>query len=238
MYNLEKEVTELLSSISDASLAALNDSLVNTAKILPNLIAAIVIFIIGVVIAVVVRNALVRILQLIGFEDLLSRTVIPEALKSVGQGVTTSSLIGELVRWFIILVFLIPAVDRLGLGAVNQVLTQILLYIPNVVVAVIIIAVGAVFAKIARDLVTATAAGLGTQAAGVVGQIARWAIIIFSALAALNQLGVATDLIKILFTGLVAMLAIAGGLAFGLGGKETAEEFLRKLRDDLFQEHG
>jgi hypothetical protein len=224
----------MVQEVTDASLTALNDSLVNTANFLPNLIAAIVIFVVGVLVASVVKNAIIRILDAVGIESLLSKTVIPKSLKSVGSEVTVSNLLGELVRWFLILIFLIPAVDQLGLGAANEVLTAILLYIPNVVVAVIIVAVGAVLAKIARDLVTATAAGLGTQAAGVVGQIARWSIFIFALLAALNQLGVATDLIRILFTGLVAMIAIAGGLAFGLGGKETAETILRKIREDVF----
>lgn len=226
----------MLQDVTNASLSALNDSLVNTARFLPNLIASIVIFIVGVLIAVVVKNALVKILEASRVESLLERTVIPQALKSTGSGVTVTSLVGELVRWFIILIFLIPAVDQLGLGAANEILTAILLYIPNVVVAVIIVAVGSVFAKIARDLVTATAAGLGTHTAGVIGQVARWSIFIFASLAALNQLGVATDLIRILFTGLVVMVAIAGGLAFGLGGKDTAESILKKLRKDLFGE--
>lgn len=226
----------MLQDVANASLSALNDSLVNTARFLPNLIASIVIFIVGVLIAVVIKNALVKILEASRVESLLERTVIPQALKSTGSGVTVTSLVGELVRWFIILIFLIPAIDQLGLGAANEILTAILLYIPNVVVAVIIVAVGSVFAKIARDLVTATAAGLGTHAAGVIGQVARWSIFIFASLAALNQLGVATDLIRILFTGLVVMVAIAGGLAFGLGGKDTAESILKKLRKDLFGE--
>ena len=172
----------MANDVASAALAALNESLVNTARFLPDLIAAIVIFVIGVLVATVVKNALVRLLGAIGLESLLSRTVIPNALKNVGSGVTTTGLIGELVRWFIILIFLIPAVDRLGLGAANEVLTAILLYIPNVVVAVIIVAVGAVFSKIARDIVTATASGLGAQASGVIGQVARWAIFIFASL--------------------------------------------------------
>ncbi|MCH8821013.1 hypothetical protein IID23_00640 [Patescibacteria group bacterium] len=226
----------MIQEVTNASLQALNDALVNTANFLPNLIAATLIFIIGVILAVLVKNALTRVLEAIRLEKLLSKTVIPEALKSVGTGVTTTSLLGELVRWFLIIIFLIPAIDQLGLGAANEVLTAILLYIPNVVVAVIIIAVGAVLAKIARDLITVTAASLGTQAAGVIGQVGRWAILIFSILAALNQLGVATDLIRILFTGLVAMFAIAGGLAFGLGGRETAEMILKKLRREMIQD--
>jgi hypothetical protein len=141
--------------------------------------------------------------------------------------------LGELIRWFIILIFLIPAVDQLGLGAVNEVLKSLLLYIPNVVVAVIIVAIGAIFAKIGRDFVTATATGIGADLSNMVGEVARWAIIIFALLAALTQLGVATDLIRIIFTGFVAMIALAGGLAFGLGGRETAEKLLRGFFDRI-----
>ena len=154
-------------------------------------------------------------------------------MKKTETSLTASSLLGELLRWFVILLFLIPAVDQLGLGAVNGVLSALLLYIPNVVVAVIVVAVVAIVAKIARDFVAATAASLGAQFAQVVGEVARWAIIIFAVLAALNQLGVASDLVRILFTGVVAIVALAGGLAFGLGGRETAEKLLRKFFEKI-----
>ena len=212
-------------------LQTLNESLVATANFLPGLLAAIVIFIIGVVIAAILRRALIRILNAVSFEKALSSTGIPTALKTAESSLTVTSLLGELLRWFVVLIFLIPAVDQLGLGAVNDVLKSLLLYIPNVVVAVIIVAIGAIFAKIARDFVTATSTRLGGELSQMVGELARWAIIIFAVLAALTQLGVATDLIKILFTALVAMFALAGGLAFGLGGRETAEKFLKKFFD-------
>src|SRR3989344_685232 len=228
--------SSVLKQTTDTFIQALNDALTETASFLPNLILAIIVFTVGVVIASLVKNLLTRVLLTVGFEDWLSKTVIPEALKSSGAKLTTSSLIGELVRWFIVLLFLIPVVDMLGLGAVNQVLTDILLYIPNVVVAVIIVAIGAVFANIAKDLVAASVASVGAQAASVIAQVARWSILIFALLAALNQLGVATELIRIIFTGLVAMVAIAGGLAFGLGGKETAERLLKTMRKDWLNE--
>lgn len=225
----------MLSDISDSIVSAITDSLTATADFLPNLLAAITIFIIGVVVGSVLRRVLIRLLEAVSFEKALSTTGIPQALKRTETTLTVSNLLGELLRWFAILIFLLPAVDQLGLGAVNDVLKSLLLYIPNVVVAVIIVAIGAIFAKIARDFVTATATGLGAQLAQVVGEVARWAIIIFAFLAALNQLGVATDLIRILFTGFVAMVAIAGGLAFGLGGKETAEKVLRRFFDRILE---
>ncbi|OGY25386.1 MAG: hypothetical protein A2Z24_00015 [Candidatus Woykebacteria bacterium RBG_16_44_10] len=214
-------------------LQALNESLTATANLLPGLLVAIIIFILGVAIATLLRRLLIKFLEAVSFEKALAPTGIPNALKKTETSLTASSLLGELLRWFVILLFLIPAVDQLGLGAVNGVLSALLLYIPNVVVAVIIVAVGAIVAKIARDFVAATAASLGAQFAQVVGEAARWAIIVFAVLAALNQLGVASDLIRILFTGFVAMVALAGGLAFGLGGRETAEKLLRKFFEKI-----
>lgn len=225
----------MINDIGSSVTSALSDSLVATANFLPNLLAAFVIFIVGVIVASILRRILLRILETVNFEQALSTTGITHALKKTETSLTISSLLGELLRWFVILIFLIPAVDQLGLGEVNDILKSLLLYIPNVVVAVIIVAIGAIFAKIARDFVTATATGLGAQLSQIVGEVARWAIIIFSFLAALNQLGVATDLIRILFTGLVAMLALSGGLAFGLGGKETAEKVLKKFFDRILE---
>ncbi len=230
MYNV------IVQDTADTFLKASNESLSQTARFLPNLIIAVVIFLIGVFLASLAKKLLIKFLESLSFEKWLNKYGVSNALKSTGSKVTTSDLLGELVRWFIILIFLIPAVDLLGLSAVNEIITRILLYIPNVLVAVIIVAVGVVFGNIARDLVTAAATGIGTHSAAIIGQIARWSIFIFSFLAALNQLGVATDLIRILFTGLVAMIAIAGGLAFGLGGKETAEKLLKTLRKDFLNE--
>ena len=219
--------------IGNSVALALRESLLSTANFLPNLVIAAIIFIVGVIVASIFRSALVKLLSTIGFEKTLEPTGVSKALKKADSTLTISGLLGELIRWFIILVFLIPAADQLGLGAVNEVLKSLLLYIPSVVVAVIIVAVGAVFAKIGRDFASAAATGLGTDLAQIVGEVARWSIIIFTLLAALTQLGVATDLVKILFTGLVAMLALAGGLAFGLGGKETAEALLKRFFDRI-----
>lgn len=221
----------MFQNVGESVLKALNESLIATANFLPNLLVAIIVFIVGVVLGTILRGVLVRILDTLNFESALASTGIPAALKRTETNLTVTRLLGELLRWFVILIFLIPAIDRLGLSAAKEVLTSLWFYIPQVVVAVIIVAVGAIVAKIARDFVTATATGLGGQMAQIVGEVARWSIVIFSILAALNQLGVATDLIKILFTGFVVMVAIAGGLAFGLGGKDTAERLLKRFFD-------
>ena len=93
--------------------------------------------------------------------------------------------------------------------------------------------VGAVFAQFARDFVLAAASGMGASAARLLSQVASWSILVFVILAALSQLGIAQDLVRILFTGFIAMLAIAGGLAFGLGGRETAQSLLEQIYNSV-----
>jgi small-conductance mechanosensitive channel len=107
------------------------------------------------------------------------------------------------------------------------------LYLPNVFVAAIIAMVGLVFAKLAHDVVIASLKGVSKRTANTIASVSRWAIIVFVVLAVLNQLGVAVDLIRILFTGFVAMVAIAGGIAFGLGGQDTAKGLFNGLKKKL-----
>jgi hypothetical protein len=222
-------MTDFSTAVTEAVVSALNE----TAAFLPNLLAAIVIFIIGVILAVVVKNALIRVFDVVGFESLLGKTGIPQTLKKTDPNLTATKLLSEIVKWFIILIFLVPAVEALGLTQVSQLINNLLLYLPNVVVAVIILMVGAVFAQFTKDFVLAAATGLGSTVARALGQIARWSILIFALLVALNQLGIAPRLIEILFTGFVAMLALAGGLAFGLGGKEVAQDLLKTVREEI-----
>ncbi|MCL5411901.1 MAG: hypothetical protein M1150_04190 [Patescibacteria group bacterium] len=222
-------MTDFYSSVNQAVVSSLNQ----TAAFLPNLLAAIVIFVIGVIVSVIVKNILVKILQAISFEAFLAKTGVPQTLKKTDPNLTATKLLGEIIKWFVILVFLVPAVEALGLTEVTKLIDSLLLYLPNVVVAVIIIMVGAVFAQFTKDFVLAAATGLGSTVARALGQVARWSILVFAFLVALNQLGIAPRLIEILFTGFVAMLALAGGLAFGLGGKETAEDILKAVRDEI-----
>ena len=217
--------------------SAVSESLQGAATILPNLLASIVIFLIGVFLGAVLKNLLIKVLNLFNAESLIAPTGITFALKKADKELSTTKVLGELLKWFVILVFLVPTLDILGLQQVGNLINSLLLYLPNVLIAVIIVVVGAIFARFARDFVVAAAAGTGAHAANLAGQVARWSIIIFAILAALTQLGVASDLIRILFTGAVAMIALAGGLAFGLGGKDLASNLLKKIQEDLTERH-
>jgi hypothetical protein len=223
----------MVQDVSNAVVLAISDALRQTALFLPNLIAAIVVFLVGVIIAVILKNALVRALEALGVERAIKGTAVTTALNRANSNLTLSKVFGELLKWFVILVFLVPAVDTLGLNQVSGLISSLLLYIPNVVVAVIVVTIGFLFANFAHDFVLAASIGLGTAAASFIAQIARWSIVIFALLAALTQLGIAEGLIQILFTGIIAMIALAGGLAFGLGGQEAANNLIKRVQDEV-----
>ncbi len=220
-------------NLGELTLQAVSNALSGAVAVLPNIIAALVIIILGTIVAMIIKGLVIKILDIVQLEKLLVKTNLPQAFKAADTTVT--KFLANLINWFIIIIFLIPAVDLLGLQAIGQTLNAILLYIPNVIVAVVILLIGAIFAKVGGDFVVATATSLGSHVARSLSTITKWAIWIFVILAALSQLGIAADLIRIMFTGFVAMLALAGGLAFGLGGQEAARELMRQLKRDFSQ---
>ena len=131
------------------------------------------------------------------------------------------------------MVFLIPTLEIWGLSKATAVINQILFYLPNVIVAVVIAFIGILASNLVSDLVRHSVKTLGSNSANSLSVFSKWVIVFFTTLVVLNQLGVAQDLIRILFTGIVAMLALAGGLAFGLGGKDAAKELLEELKNKL-----
>ena len=123
--------------------------------------------------------------------------------------------------------------ETLFLLCIGNLLNELLLYIPNVFVAAVIGLVGFVLAKLAHDVVLASVKGLTADTANGLATVTQWAISIFVILVVLDQLGVASDMLRILFTGIVAMLALAGGIAFGFGGQDTARDILGIIRKRL-----
>lgn len=144
-----------------------------------------------------------------------------------------SKLLGWIIKWFLIVVSLIAATDVLGWDQVTDYLKQIVLYLPNVIIAVIMLFFGTVLANFVHRVVKSAVAAAKLASADFLAGLARWAILVFTFMASLIQLQIAEDLIRVLFTGFVAMLALAGGLAFGLGGKDYAARVLDKLKRDI-----
>lgn len=200
---------------------------------LPTLLAALIVFIIGWLIAVFLGKIANRIIKVIKLDFLLAKLGFKKTLAKAKLKLDSGKFFEELVKWFFIIVFLMTAVDILGLNEVALFLKSIVFYLPNVIIAAIILLAAVIIANFMQRLVRASADAAGLASAGAIGNIVRWAILIFGFVIALTQLGIAVTLIQTIVIGLIAMIALAGGLAFGLGGKDQAARVLEKLRRDL-----
>lgn len=207
---------------------AVRETLSNVISYIPDLIAAIIVMFIGIIVAWAVKTVIVKGL---GFLQVKKYTDAAGLNKVITKDVEVVELLGDISRWVILLTFLVVALDVAQLSGANDILKGLLSFaLSNVTRAIVVLFLGVVIADLASRVVKATANSIGVKASEILSDIARWAIIIFAFLAALQQLGIATDLINILFQGVVALLAIAGGLAFGLGGKDAATDAINSVR--------
>ena len=205
---------------------------------LPAILAAVIVFVIGWIIGVILFRIVVEVVKVLRIDDALKATGLNEAAKEAGFTLDIGKFLGTLVMWFVILVFLVASLEILGLSRVTVFLQQvILLYLPQVIVASLILILGAIVAEVVRGVVTGSARAAGAHGANLAGTVAKWAIWIFALIAALEQLDIATTFIQTLFTGIVIALSLAFGLAFGLGGKEAAARTIEKVRSEISHHH-
>lgn len=201
---------------------------------LPNILAAVIWFVVGWVIGVALYHVVVEVVKALRINDGLKATGLNEAAQRAGFTLDVGKFLGTLVEWFVILVFLIASLEILGLSSVTAFLQQvILLYLPKVIVAALMVIIGAISAEVVRGLVTHSARAVGAHGANLAGSISKWAIMVFAILAALSQLGIGTDLIQTLFQGIVIAAALSFGLAFGLGGKDAAARTIERVRAEI-----
>ncbi|MGD0977400.1 MAG: hypothetical protein ABR875_03880 [Minisyncoccia bacterium] len=202
----------------------------NVAGFLPQLIAAIVVFLIGWLIAILLAKLAWHIVRIIRLDRGLESVGFGKVWGRSGYKLNTPYFFYELVKWFFIIVFLMAATDILGLTQVSDFLRTVVSYLPNVFVAAFILLIGAMVAKFLQGLVRGSVKAAQLVSANFLGSVVKWSVLIFSWLVALNQLDVGGDIIKIVITGFVAAAALGLGLAFGLGGREHADEFIGKMR--------
>jgi len=205
---------------------------------LPSLLGAVLVFVAGWIVAVALGKAVEHVVKILKVDDVVEKAGTKARLHKAGVDLNIAKFFGGLVKWFLVLVFLMAATDILHLTQVTSFLNSIILYLPNVVVAAVILAVAFLVGNLVFAIVRGSTKVAGIVSATLLATVAKWAIVIFGFLAALIQLGVASSLINTLFIGLVAMLALAGGLAFGLGGKEEAASVLKKLRREITENQG
>jgi hypothetical protein len=215
--------------VVDSTKDMIMDFLSDLVDYLPELFAGIVLLIVGLI----VGNILRRLIN--GLTDWVIGLKVSQKVK-LDKSVPTKlwlEIVAEMVRWTVIILFLVAAVDAWGLSQVGELLSDLLVYLPNVFISVVIAFIGMVVSSLVSDLVTQSAKDLGAKAVGILSTLSRYAVVIFTVVLILNQLGVAEDLVRILFGGVAAMIALAGGLAFGLGGRDVAKKILEEFYDRI-----
>ena len=200
---------------------------------IPAFLLALVVFIVGWLISAAVGRIIAEILKRLKLDKIFEAKGWQEAIEKGGIHETPSGFIGALVKWILIIVFLAIAVEILGLPQFSIFLQRILAWIPNLLIAILIFIVTIVVANFAERITKASLKKSNLGYAELGASLVRWAIWVFGIFAILVQLGIAQDLILALFYGIVGFIVLAGGLAFGLGGKEVAQELLRDLVERL-----
>ncbi len=200
---------------------------------LPALIGAVVIFIIGLIIATVLARIVERLVYYLKIDTLLRRLGVESYFQRANIKLNVGFFIGRVVYWFIVIAFLLAASDMLGFVAFSSFLNNVLAYIPSVLVGVLIVLASLVAANFLKKLVIVSISGAHLSHAKGLGALTWWIVFIFGFLTGMVQIGVAVTVINTLITGFIAMLAIAGGLAFGLGGRERASKFLDRVGDEI-----
>lgn len=202
----------------------------------PKLIGALLVFLIGWLVAMGVGKLVVEVLKRLKFNQAFERGAWKQALAKAELKVNVAEFLGAICKWILVIVFLVASVEILGLVEFAKFLAGVLSYIPNVVVAVLIFMVAVIISDVLEKLVRVAVEGAEVGYGQLAGTIVRWSIWVFAILAILTQLQIAPLLLQTLFTGFVGFITIAGGIAFGLGGKEVAAEILRNLRNRLTRE--
>ena len=217
-------MTETVNSWGEAVMVSVTEALQNFLGFLPALIGAILILVLGWIISGFLAGLIERGLKMIGFEHAANTTGINGFIQRAGSGWTASKVVADIVKWFIRLVAIQAAAQILGMERISEIINAILLWLPNLVVALVIVVIGALIGGFVAGLVRASTSEMGFGNPNLLAGIARYAIIGFAVVAAIDQLGFAETVVNTLFVMTFGALALAFGLAFGLGGQRVAEQ--------------
>jgi len=205
----------------------------NFIQFTPRLIVAIVFFIIGWVLGSLIAKAIEQVFDSLKVDNLFKSIGAESFFRRAGMNLNTGYFVGQIVRWFVIIVFLLPSLNLVGLDEVSTFLSDSVLgYIPQVIIAALVLIIAAFVSEALSKAVMASGKAMNLKAANMLGTVAKYAVWIFAFIIALGKLGLG-DYMSILFSGIVAMLALAGALAFGLGAKEHASRWISKLGEEV-----
>jgi hypothetical protein len=215
---------ETVNNWGDAVMVSVTGALQNFLGFLPALVGAILVLVLGWIISGLLAGLIDRGLRAIGFERAATSTGINGFIERGGSGWTASKVVAEIVKWFIRLVAIQAAAQILGMERISEIINAILLWLPNLVVALAIVVIGALIAGFVSGIVRASTSEMGMGNPDLMAGVARYAIIGFAVVAAVDQLGIAETVVNTLFIMVIGALALAFGLAFGLGGQQVAAQ--------------
>lgn len=205
---------------------------------IPNLIVAFVILCIGWAIGAVIAKGIAHFMKMIKFDEALQKAGFEGFVRKAGLNLNSGHFLGGIVKYFIIVVFLIASFDVLGLTQVTAFLQQVVVgYLPQLIVAVLILLVGGVVGDVLSRIVVASARSAGLSQANFLGFVSKWGVWVFVLLVALSQMGIAGAFIQTIFTGLVVAVSLALGLAFGLGGQNAAAKAIERVSETVSSRH-
>ena len=214
--------------------ASFQELWLGVANFIPSFLVAVVLFLVGWLIAVILGRLVAQIIKAIKLDVALRSAGFDKVVEKGGFNLDSGVFLGDLVKWFFIVVSLVAALDIMGLKAVTGYLSTVVLsYLPNVIIAALILLVSVVIAQAVERVVVSSAKAANITSANALGIISRWAIWIFAFMAALSQLEILNSFIQPLFIGVIAALSLGLGLAFGLGGQHAAARYIEKVREDV-----
>lgn len=199
----------------------------------PKLIIAILLFVIGWVLGSILAKAFEQVLKALKVDKLFQSIGAGDLFRKAGMDLDTGYFIGQVVKWFVIIIFLLPSLELIGLNDVSVFLRDdVLSFLPRVIIATLILGIATLVSDAVSRLVVAGTRSMNVHSAHMLGTIARYSILVFAFIIAIGQLGIADSYMSVLFTGIIAMISLGGALAFGLGGKDAAARFVSKLSDE------
>jgi hypothetical protein len=218
-------------SFTETLMASFRDAFSMILSAIPRILGFIVVVAIGWFVSTILARAVTGLLRAIKFDELAQKSGLADFLGKMGTGTDAAGVVAGLVKWLVRIVVLLVAFDVLGLPAVSDVMRQLLLWLPNLVVAIFVLFIGGIAARALGNIVRGATAESGFSNPETLANVVRTAVWAFAIVVAINQLGIATNLINTLFTGFVGALAVALGLAFGLGGRDLASRTLENWYD-------
>ena len=206
----------------DVFVASFTSFWAELARFVPQLLAALVLLFIGWLLAKIARTGIMRLLKLLNFDRVTERSGLESFLKQAELDVSVASILGNLVYWLIILVMIVTVANSLGLHMVADLFNKVVLYIPNVIVAILVLVFGTILARFINRIVFAWLNNVGFSGALTVSTFSEYAMMIFVFFVALEQLQIASELITAAFTIAFGAVGLAFAIAFGLGAKDWA----------------